>query len=169
METWQAADRAGSACWGSSAGQLAGSKALCTRAAQRLLRITPAYRLSCSLVPALPPQPTLPSTKHSAPARPGEALGDTGSSAGQGLSLWEAAAPANGVGGSPAATQRSLMLQKMAARAPQASLSKEPCFWIIYTTFRWKYFVFYSVDAVFFIMRPSLKPMCVSYCQANIC
>lgn len=83
--------------------------------------------------------------------------------------LGEAAVPANGVGGSPAAPQRSGVLQTMAAPAPNTSLSKEPCFWIIYTTFRWKYFVFYSVDAFFFIMRPSLKPICVSYCQANIC
>lgn len=54
-------------------------------------------------------------------------------------------------GGNPAATRRSGRLQTMAAWIPHVSLSKEPCFWIIYTTFRQKYFVFYSVDAFFLI------------------
>lgn len=42
--------------------------------------------------------------------------------------LREAAVPTNGVGGSPASTQRSGVLQTMAAPAPHTSLSKEPCF-----------------------------------------
>lgn len=42
--------------------------------------------------------------------------------------LGEAAVPANGVGESPTATQRSGVLKTMAAPAPHTSLSKEPCF-----------------------------------------
>lgn len=39
----------------------------------------------------------------------------------------EAAVPANGMGESPAASQRSGVLQTMEAPAPHTSLSKEPC------------------------------------------
>lgn len=88
--------------------------------------------------------------------------GHSGPSAPPWPGLGEAAVPANGVGGSPAATQRSGVLQTMAAPAPHMSLSKEPCFWIIYATFRWKYFVFYSVDAFFFYNEALIKTnMCV--------
>lgn len=43
--------------------------------------VLPPHGLSCSLVIALPPHPTPPSAERSAPARPGKALGDAGSSA----------------------------------------------------------------------------------------
>lgn len=95
-------------------------------------------------------------------ACPAQTLGHSGPWALPWPGLGEGAVPANGVGGSPAASQRSRVLQTMEAPAPHTSLSKEPCFWIIYATFRWKYFVFYSVDAFFFYNEALIKTnMCV--------
>lgn len=127
----------------------------------RLPRVTPARSLPRSPVSALPPQPALPS--------PAEALRGTRCSAGRSFSLREAA-----LGHAEQVGVLQLPRDQACHRQRQPQLlahpcQREPCSWIIYTTFRWKYFVFYSVDAFSYIMRPSLKPMCVSYCQANIC
>lgn len=122
------------------------------------------YPAPSHLLPPHRPSSAPRSPQHRAlsTARPAGAPGDTGCSASQGLGLQGAAVLANRAGGSPAATQGSGTLQTMAARAPHTSLSKEPCFWIIYATFRWKYFVFYSVDAFFFSNEALIKTsMCV--------